>query len=138
MSSLTIGHAAKKAGVGTETIRFYERKGLIARPSRPRNGGFRSYSDAHVDRLRFIRSAQQLGFSLREIGELLSLEADANADCKEVHAKASRKLEEVELKIRRLRAVRAALKTVVSTCPKKGRAAGRCTILQALNPKTSR
>ncbi len=138
MSNLTIGHLAKKASVGVETIRFYERKGLIQQPPKPSSGGYRSYSSAEVERVRFIRSAQQLGFSLREIDELLSLEADPDADCQDVHAKAKHKLEEVEQKLKRLRAVRSALKSIITTCPKKGRAAGRCTILQALNTKNNR
>jgi MerR family transcriptional regulator, copper efflux regulator len=132
MDGLTIGNAAKKAGVGIETIRFYERKGLIARPPRPRDGGFRVYSKSHVERVRFIRRAQSLGFSLREVHELLSLEANPKATCSDVHARAVNKLEEVEQKIAGLRAVKAALKSIISTCPKRGFAAGQCTILEAL------
>ena len=135
MNRLTIGRAATEAGVGVETIRFYERKGLLQQPPKPRGGGFRTYTETEVDRVRFIRGAQELGFSLREIDELLSLEADANTDCNEVHAQASRKLEEVEQKIAHLRAVRSALKAIITTCPKQGLAAGRCTILQTLSPK---
>lgn len=135
MGDKTIGRAAKEAAVGIETIRFYERKGLVKRPPKPRSGGFRSYSDADVERIRFVRSAQGLGFSLREVGELLSLEANPRAECGDVHAQAVRKLQEVEQKIAGLRAVRSALKSIIATCPKQGLAAGRCTILQALSSR---
>ena len=72
MKEMTIGTAARKAGVGVETIRFYERKGLIDRPPKPLDSGFRVYPDEAVRRVRFIRQAQKIGFSLREIDELLS------------------------------------------------------------------
>ena len=76
MRELTIGEAARRAGVGVETIRFYERRGLIDRPQKPQGAGFRVYAPEQVRRIRFIREAQQIGFSLREIAELLALEAD--------------------------------------------------------------
>tara|TARA_R110000868_G_scaffold49360_3_gene159403 strand:+ start:742 stop:1167 length:426 start_codon:yes stop_codon:yes gene_type:complete len=133
MTNFTIGCAAKEAGVSVETIRFYERKGLVQQPRKPRNGGYRTYTEFEVNRIRFIRSAQKLGFSLHEAEELLLLESDTRAKCRDVHAKAMHKLEDVEQKIAQLKAVRSALKTVVDSCPKKGFAAGRCSILQALN-----
>ena len=78
MTDMTIGKVADVVGVGVETIRFYERRKLIEQPSRPREGGYRNYSDATVKRLHFIRRAQELGFSLKEIAELLELrDADA-------------------------------------------------------------
>ena len=70
MTDMTIGKVADVVGVGVETIRFYERRKLIEQPPRPREGGYRIYSDATVRRLHFIRRAQELGFSLREIAEL--------------------------------------------------------------------
>ncbi len=76
MTELTISKAAKNAGVGVETIRFYERKGLIEQPPKPLDNGFRVYPEETVQRVRFIRQAQEIGFSLREIEELLSLRAD--------------------------------------------------------------
>jgi len=79
---MRISDAAKAAGVGVETIRFYERKGLVAQPKKPiLGGGFRSYSRETVERIRFIRQAQEIGFSLKEIKELLSLRVDPDADC---------------------------------------------------------
>jgi MerR family mercuric resistance operon transcriptional regulator len=99
MMGMTIGKAARKAGVGVETIRFYERKGLIDRPPRPNVGGFRVYPVETVERIRFIRQAQELGFSLREILELLSLRADPESDCADVRERAEAKLREVTRKI---------------------------------------
>ena len=80
-TGLTISRVAERAGVGVETIRFYERRGLIKQPPRPQSWGFRFYGDEVVERIRFIRQAQELGFSLREIAELLMLRADPVADC---------------------------------------------------------
>ncbi len=76
MNRMTIGEAARRAGVGVETIRFYERRKLISQPPKPSGGGYRSYPEETVDRIRFVRQAQELGFSLREIVDLLSLRAD--------------------------------------------------------------
>ena len=129
VKELTIGKAAKEAGVGVETIRFYEREGLIAQP--PKGTGYRLYPPEVVARVRFIRQAQQIGFSLRETQELLSLRADPQADCSEVRQRALRKIEEVDRKIADLWRVRTALETVVEACPRRGELRA-CTILEAL------
>ncbi|RME64388.1 MAG: MerR family transcriptional regulator [Alphaproteobacteria bacterium] len=128
----TISQAAREAGVGVETVRFYERKGLIAQPRKPQGGGYRIYSRAVVERIRFVRKAQQLGFSLREIDTLLALRADPNAACEDVRRQAAAKLEQVEEKMAELGKIRSALKALISNCPRKGPAAGRCTILEVL------
>jgi Hg(II)-responsive transcriptional regulator len=130
-TGITISRAAEQAGVGVETIRFYERRGLIKQPARPRSGGYRFYDDDVVERIRFIRQAQELGFSLREITELLSLRADPAADCGDVRAQAMTKREEVDRKIAQLRHIRAALDELIATCPGGG-ALRACTILDAL------
>ena len=96
---LTIGIFAKRAGVNVETIRFYQRKGLLLEPKKP-YGGIRRYSHADIARLRFIKSAQQLGFSLDEIAELLRLEDGAH--CGEARELAERKLEDVRNKLANL------------------------------------
>ena len=132
MAPRTISRAAREAGVGVETIRFYERKGLIAQPAKPPGGGFRVYPPETVERIRFIRQAQELGFSLREAGELLMLRADPNADASDVRARAAAKLAEVEDKISRLGDIREALNTLIEACPGRG-ALRRCTILDALS-----
>lgn len=130
-TDLTISRAAERAGVGVETVRFYERRGLIKQPPRPRSGGFRFYDEEVVERIRFIRQAQELGFSLREIKELLSLRADPGADCGDVRTQAVIKREEVNRKIGQLRQIQAALDELIASCPGGG-ALRACTIIDAL------
>lgn len=127
---MTIGDVARLAGCGVETIRFYERRGLIARPPKP-SAGFRCYPEDTVDRVRFIRQAQKLGFALREVGELLSLRADPMADCAEVRARAVAKLTEVERKIAQLVQIRDALEGLIAACPGEG-ALRTCSIIEAV------
>lgn len=131
MTNMTIGQAARTAGVGVETIRFYERKGLIAQPPKPTSGGFRSYTRDIVQRIRFIRQAQELGFSLKEISVLLSLRADPNTDCATVQKQAREKLAEVERKVAQLRKIGNALRKVIAACPSQGGLEG-CSIMAAL------
>lgn len=132
MSEMTISRAAESAGVGVETIRFYERKGLISQPPKPRGGGFRIYPRETIDRVRFIRGAQTLGFSLEEIGDLLSLSADPQTHCGVVRARAEAKLADVDRKIAQLQKIRAALETLIDACPGGGKALRHCSILAAL------
>lgn len=129
--AFTIGRVARAAGVGVETVRFYERRGLLRRPPRPA-GGFREYDPGTVERIRFIRRAQQLGFSLREIAELLSLRTDPAADCADVRARARRKREDVDRRIADLLAIRVALDELIAACPGGG-GLRHCTILGALS-----
>lgn len=136
MTDMTIGRAAKKAGVGVETIRFYERRGLIEQPKKPDGTGFRSYTDEAVAQVRFIRRAQQIGFSLSEIGELLSLKADPLGDCRDIRARATAKLDEVDDKIASLKRMRKALNEMIAACPASG-ALRACSILDALENETA-
>ncbi len=131
MTAMTIGKAARRGGVGIETIRFYERRGLISQPPRPNGGGFRVYPEETLQRIRFIRQAQEIGFSLREIEELLSLRADPSADCADVRPQATAKLEEVERKIAKLEKMRGALQELIGACPGSG-AIRVCSIMEAL------
>lgn len=131
MRAFTIGAAAKAAGVGVETIRFYERRGLIEQPAKPSGSGLRPYSSDIVRRVRFIRKAQEVGFSLREILDLLWLRSDPSADCSEVRSRAVAKLAEIETKMSRLENMRAALEQVVASCPSNGELR-TCTIIDAL------
>lgn len=128
---MTIGQAAREAGVGVETIRFYERQGLIEQPSKREGAGVRLYPADLVERIRFIREAQQLGFSLREASELLMLRADPNADCSDVREQATAKLGEVEQKIELLQRIHTALTTLIASCPGHG-GLSACSILDAL------
>ncbi len=135
MLDLTISRAAAKACVGVETIRFYERKGLIEQPLKPLGGGYRIYPAETVERIRFIRQAQEIGFSLREIDELMSLRADPSADCSDVREQATMKLEEVNRKITRLEEIRGALEDLIAACPGRG-ALRACSILDAITGET--
>jgi Hg(II)-responsive transcriptional regulator len=134
MSTLTIARAAREASVNIETVRFYERKGLIQRP--PKGEGYRVYSPDEIARIRFIKEAQQIGFSLAEIKELLALRADPSADCSVVQQQAVAKQQEVRRKIARLREIDAALETLIAACPGRG-ALQCCSIVEALTIRAS-
>ncbi len=131
-SILTISKAAAAADVSVETIRFYEREGLIAVPPKPRDGGYRDYPEETVRRIRFIRHAQELGFNLREAKELLSLRMDPSKDCSDISARARTKRREIDGKIARLNRINEALDTLINACPGQGRLP-ECPILEALN-----
>jgi MerR family transcriptional regulator, copper efflux regulator len=133
---MRIGTVARQAEVGVETVRFYERKGLIRQPGKPVGGGYRRYSGSVVLTIRFIRQAQELGFSLREIRELLELRANPSSDCQDVQRRASEKLAEVEDKITRLHRISAALRGVIATCPSRGALDG-CPILATMDSGAS-
>ena len=137
MRDMTISKAARKAGVGVETIRFYERKGLIEQPLKRAFGGFRVYSDDVVHRVRFIRQAQELGFSLKEIDELLSLRADPAADSGDVRERARAKVTEVNRKIVELERIRSALEALIAACPGGG-ALRACSIMDAFEGDSDR
>ena len=130
-TTMTIGKAAKLAGVGVETIRFYERKGLIPQPLKPASGGFRDYPADTLAQIRFICEAQELGFSLAEAAQLLTLRADPKADCAQVQRRAESKLAEVRDKIERLEGIGTALERLIRACPGKG-ALGACSIMESL------
>jgi MerR family mercuric resistance operon transcriptional regulator len=126
-ASETIAAAARAAEVNIETIRFYERRGLIAQPARPQQG-VRHYPEDTIARLRFIREAQALGFTLAEITELLDLRADPSADCAEVRSRAVARRKDARTRIARLERIGAALDALIAACPSRG-ALGACTIL---------
>ncbi len=112
-STLTIGAVAAAAGVGVETIRFYQRKGLLNEPERP-PGGIRRYGDREVARVRFIKAAQRLGFSLDEVSGLLVLED--GTQCDEARALAEDKLATVRDKLTGLRQIERALRDMIDEC----------------------
>lgn len=113
--TLTIGSLAKQAGVGTQTIRFYERKGLLRQPAR-RPSGYRQYSREEAKRIRFIRRAQELGFTLSEIKDFLELRISARATCRDVKARTDQKLDEIESKIQDLKRMQRSLKKLSVSC----------------------
>lgn len=128
MDSIGIGQLATRAGVSIDTVRYYERSGLLA-PQGRLASGYRRYGDLEVSRLRFIRRAQELGFSLKDIRDLLGL--SKQRDVARVKRAAEKKLAEVEERLAALTRVRDGLATLVATCPGHGRAAD-CPILRAL------
>jgi MerR family copper efflux transcriptional regulator len=130
MGTLSIGQVARRAGVGVETVRFYEREGLLEEPPR-RPSGYRQYSEQVVEQLHFIKRAQKLGFSLKEISELLLLRVDTQTSCDEVKQRTEAKLAEVERKMVELQRMRQALLQVHSLCTGQG-PTGRCPMLDAL------
>lgn len=122
---LTIGALAKAGGVGVETIRYYQRRGLLAEP--PRAGGVRRYGPGDTARLRFIRAAAEAGFTLAEIGELLAL--DAGEDRERARALAETRIAAIDAQMARLGEARAALEALATRCA-AGEGAG-CPILEA-------
>lgn len=130
MEPMTIGKLAKRAGVGVETVRFYERQRLLNRPARP-GKGYRKYPEEAIERINFIRHAQSLGFALEDIAALLALKVTAGSSCAAVRGKAAAKLADVEGRIVKLESIRSALEKLVAACPGRGAVAG-CTILDAL------
>jgi MerR family copper efflux transcriptional regulator len=128
---LTIGQLAQRAGVGVPTIRFYERRGLLAPPYR-RASGYREYPADSVRRVRFIRHAQGLGFSLKEVAELLALSTDPASTCAAVREKAAEKLTDIEAKLASLTRMRKVLIELMEACPGDGPAEA-CPILGALD-----
>jgi Hg(II)-responsive transcriptional regulator len=131
MSTLSIGQVARRAGVGVETIRFCEREGELLEPPR-RASGYRQYSEQVVNRIYFIKRAQRLGFSLKEITVLLLLGVDAQTSCEEVRQRTEAKIASVERKLVELQRMRQALLQVHSLCIGSG-PTGHCPMLDALN-----
>ncbi len=131
MKLQTIGQLAKSTKVSVETIRFYEKQGLIAEPQRTPSG-YRQYSSDSIRRIRFIQRAKELGFTLKEIGELLSLKATPGILCADIKAQAATKLENINNKILTLERMKNALMTLIKKCPDAG-AVSECPILDALD-----
>ena len=134
METLTIGKVAKRAGLGIETVRFYEREGLIAEPPRGESSGYRHYPEDTVARLRFVKKAKELGFSLKEIRELLSLRARPKGSCADVRSRTNEKIEEIDKKMASLKSMRKALVGLVNECSGTGPRT-ECPILNALDAK---
>ena len=112
---MTIGRLACRTGVSVDTLRFYERKGLIVRPRRLLSG-YRNYSDDVIDRLRFVKDAKGLGFSLREIRELLMLGVKSTRECGPITRKAEAKLSQMTDEIARLQGLRRTLRKMIRDC----------------------
>ena len=131
---MTIGQLAKRAGVGVETIRFYERAGVLGEPPRTPSG-YREYDEGAVRVLQFVLRAKRLGFTLREVKELLALRYAPDARRQDVRRKATEKLADIDARIAELRAMRADLSRLVTACRGDGPAAG-CPIIAAVGEET--
>ena len=130
MYSLTIGNVAKQSGVGVETVRFYERQGLLEQPAR-KQSGYRQYEPEAIARLRFIKHAKRLGFTLREIKELLALRLDPGATRAQVRQQAVAKIEDIDQRIDELKRMKKALAPLIRACDGKGTVEG-CPILEGI------
>jgi MerR family transcriptional regulator, copper efflux regulator len=126
-----IAEAARAAGVNQQTFRYYERRGLL--PSPPRRGVFRAYGDDSVRVVLFIKQAQELGFSLDEVEQLLRLRGVAPQERHRVRAIAERKIADIDTKIARLRAMKRALTRLVASCHRGGTPS--CPIIESLSAK---
>lgn len=133
---MKIGQVAKQAGVGVETIRFYERKGLLAQPPRT-YGGFREYSKEAVAKIRFIKRAKDLGFSLSEIAELLSLETNPKATCADMKQRAMVKISAIQQRVNDLQTMKRALGQLVASCSGSG-PIDNCPIFQCFGTSTTK
>ena len=129
MSNLTIGKLAKHSGVGIDTVRFYERQGLLPKAARSQ-GGYRQYASGDVDRLRFIRRAKALGFSLEEIRQLLKLNA-ASGSRASVKKLAEHRLADLDQRLAEMASIRNALATLVKRCSGAGPVKG-CPIIEGV------
>ncbi|MGH9457814.1 MAG: MerR family DNA-binding protein [Thermoanaerobaculia bacterium] len=127
---MTISELAAAAGVGVETVRFYERKRLIERPARPARG-FRRYDEQTARRIRFIRQAQELGFTLAEVRQLLDLRLDPRRSCADVKVEAEAKIVDIDAKIEALGVMRRALDEITRSCSGEGPTSA-CPILDAI------
>lgn len=133
MKSLTIGRLAKHAQVNVETIRYYERRGLLPPPPRG-DSGYRHYPEDIITRIQFIKGAQVVGFTLKEIGELLSLRVDPKTSCRDIKRHAEVKVNEIDSKIIALKRMKKALIALKAACKGRG-PTSECPILEVLDTK---
>jgi Hg(II)-responsive transcriptional regulator len=130
MTLLNIGQIAKQTGVTVETIRFYEKQGLIATPKRS-DAGYRQYPSETVKRIHFIQHAKEVGFTLKDIAELLALRQKPGTSCGDIKLRATQKIEEIDQKIQDLKRIREALGRMILKCRGRG-ALSECPILEEL------
>lgn len=129
-AELTIGRVARKAGVNIQTVRYYERRGLVS-PESYRDSGYRLYTGEAVRKIQFIKNAQELGFTLKEIAGLLRLRVGRRTRCGDVRRKAETKLDQVNEKIGRLQSMKRVLRGLIHTCRRRG-STDACPILRSL------
>jgi len=131
MSALTVSKLAKAAGVELSTIRYYERRGLV-QPLTRRSSGYREYDGESVRRVRFIRHAQELGFTLDEVAELMALRLDVKGSCADVRRRAQRKVDDIGAKMISLNRMRSALEKLIESCSEEA-PSSECPILEAID-----
>ncbi len=129
MSNMAIGELAKAGNVNIDTVRYYERKNLLL-PDTRTPSGYRRYSSDSVRRLRFIRKAQGLGFSLKEIGKMLDMSGNNDADCGNIKQYAEQKITDIQARISDLQKIRDGLKQIAQACPGGDSPLENCTILE--------
>lgn len=134
-NTLSIGQVARRSGVGIETVRFYERQGLLAKPARSASG-YRQFDEEAIARLQFIGRAKELGFTLGEIKELLSLRMDELVTCDDVRTRAEAKISDIDGKIKSLQRMKNALLRLTKECSARG-TDSECPILDALDGRHS-
>ncbi|HFB97511.1 MAG TPA: MerR family transcriptional regulator [Bryobacterales bacterium] len=135
MAGLTIGKVAEAAGVNIDTLRYYERRGLIPKPART-HSNYRVYSPETISRVRFVKRAQALGFSLEQIRGLLELRTAQGARCEDVRRRAEEKIRELDAKIQALERMKEALQSLVRACAGSGPVID-CPIIESLDSPTS-
>ncbi len=136
--SFRIGELARRAKVGVETIRYYERRGLLDKPQRSpavHHSGYRCYTEGAVERLRFIRRAKRLGFTLEQIVDLLDLSGQNGNICEPIRHRVEEKLEDIKARLRDLRRMKRALEKLIDTCESEESDSGSCPILASLSGK---
>lgn len=133
VTTFKIGEVARRADVNKETVRYYEERNLIPTPDR-RRSGYRIFTQRHIDQIKFIKRAQQLGFTLSEIKELLELRIDEDTSCSEIKEEARQKYQDVSKKIEDLRRIKETLTGLIDSCSEDG-PIGDCPILEALEGK---
>ncbi|MBL4853020.1 MAG: heavy metal-responsive transcriptional regulator [Robiginitomaculum sp.] len=129
MSSIAIGQLAKAGNVNIDTVRYYERKNLLL-PETRTPSGYRQYSQGSIRRLRFIRKAQGLGFSLKEIGKMLDISGNSNAECGNIKQYAEKKINDIQTRISDLQKIRDGLRQIAQACPGGDSPLENCTILE--------
>ena len=133
METMKIGEFARRADVNVQTVRYYERRGLLPAPER-RASGYREYTEESLERMQFIRRAQELGFTLSEIDALLNLRADPDTTAAEVKRSAEAKIADIGVRIQDLRKIQHALKHLSGQCEGGTGPTGDCPFLAAMGP----
>jgi len=131
MKSFTVGALANNAGVNVETVRYYEKIGLMPKPKR-KESRYRVYDESDLARLKFIFRAKQLGFTLKEIKELLELRIESKATCGDIKNLSSRKIEDIEQRINDLQNIKKVLTKLIHQCVNEELSSEECPILEAI------